>query len=566
MSKIIVLPSEISLKIAAGEVIERPFSVVKELIENSLDAEATDIKVELLDGGKRRIHVMDNGYGMSREDALVCFKRHSTSKILKEVDLDRITTLGFRGEALPSISAVSKVTLKTAVQKETKGTQIRREAEEQLDVSDTAFPLGTSIEVNDLFFNLPARKKFLRSDRSELGHITRFLINIALSFFDVRFSLFHENRRIFNYPAVKSLKERIFQIYGRSVLDRLLEVDCRDGERRLNGYVSCPPTGRRDRKHQFFFINRRPVKDKVLAAALNQAFKAFMEKDHSAEAFLFFEVPFTDVDVNVHPAKTEVRFVDSSPVFRLVNMGVEQTVLKEMGVKQIYPSQLEERKNFNVKEPALPPIFQYPGEKIAYSPNLFGSQGKKDNGYPRVLGQFLDMYIIAWDEKGILIIDQHNAHERVLYEKYKKIDEQKEWPRKLVLFPVLLELSPSQILYFESCQDTFEEMGFRVESMGGQSYALKEYPDIYKEEEARDKFLSLVEEIKDKKLKNKKEKLLATMACQTAVKARESLSSEKMEYLVEELFKTNNPLVCPHGRPITLRIERGEIERGLGRA
>ena len=350
MNRIALLPSDVSQKIAAGEVIERPFSVIKELVENSLDAQATEIKVELVEGGKRLLRVTDNGHGMSRDDALLAFKRHSTSKISTEDDLDHIKTLGFRGEALPSISAVSRITLKTCEKDESNGTFIKREGEEVLRVEDIAFPQGTCIEVADLFFNFPARKKFLRSERSEMGQVVKYLTQAALASPEVRFSLFHGKRKVFDYPRVAHLKERIFQIYGGDVLDRVLEVSYKDGQLALFGYASNPPTGRRDRRQQFFYVNNRPVKDKILQAALNQSYKSFLEKDHSAESFLFLSLPFTDVDVNVHPTKTEVKFIDSNAIFRFVHRSVEQALLKAMGVKEIYPLQNEREREFIVSE------------------------------------------------------------------------------------------------------------------------------------------------------------------------------------------------------------------------
>jgi len=565
MNKIILLPKEISQKIAAGEVIERPFSVVKELVENSLDADASEVAVELLQGGKKLISVTDNGQGMSREDSLVCFQRHSTSKIFKEEDLNQIATLGFRGEALPSISAVSRVVLKTCEKIEEKGTLVEREGEKLVRVSDIAFPQGTGVEVRDLFFNLPARKKFLRSDKSELSQIVKFLTQIALAYPGVRFSLTHGNRVVFNYPSVRSLRERIFQIYGKSLLENLIEVNHEEDDRRLYGYASCPPSGRRDRSRQIFFVNRRSVKDKILQAALNQAYRGFLEKDHFAEAFLFLSIPYSEVDVNVHPAKAEVRFKDSRPIFLLVHRSVEQSVLKQMGIKQIYPSQHEEKASYRIEEKSPSSLFKYIGESRMEAEDLFTPFVREEKAYPRVLGQYLDTYIVASDDEGILIIDQHNAHERVLFEKYDETDRKKRWPRKLTLLPVLFELSSSQVLSFENNRSLLEEAGFRVENMGGKSFVLKEYPDIFKEEEAKEIFLSLIEEIKEERIKDKKKKLLATLACKTAVKAGEPLSFEKMNYLVEELFKTSNSSLCPHGRPIMIKIDRREIEKGVGR-
>ncbi|NIO48594.1 MAG: DNA mismatch repair endonuclease MutL [Candidatus Aminicenantes bacterium] len=571
MKKIILLPPEISQKIAAGEVIERPFSVVKELVENSLDAAASEIKVELLSGGKKLVRVTDNGHGMSQEDAKICFERHSTSKIQSIKDLSLISTLGFRGEALPSISAVSRVILKTSDGKDEKGTLIEKEGDKLIGTSDIAFPLGTSVEVRDLFFNLPAREKFLRSDRSELNLIVKFLTYISIAYPEVRFSLIHGKRQVFDYPPVSSLKERIFQVFGKSLLERLLEIDYKEDERQLYGYASLPPSGHRDRTLQLLYVNKRPVRDRTLLAALNQAYRGFLEKDRFPESFLFLSWPYSDVDINVHPAKAEVRFKDSRAVFQLVIRSIEQTILKEKGIKQIYPSKEEEmgfreeeKRSLRIEEKGAPAFLRAEERRLEWK-DLFTPLEKREETCPRVLGQYLDTYIVASSEEGVLIVDQHNAHERVLFEKYEEIDKKKKWPQKLALLPILFELSPSQLLSFENNQALLEEAGFRAEAMGGQSFALKEYPDIFKEEEAKDIFISLLEEKKEEQIEDKKKRLLATLACKTAVKAGQVLSFEKMNYLVEELFKTSNSALCPHGRPIMVKIEKNEIERGLKR-
>ena len=566
MNRITLLPSDVSQKIAAGEVIERPFSVVKELVENSLDAQASEIKVELVEGGKRLLRVTDNGHGMSRDDALLSFERHSTSKISTEADLDKIRTLGFRGEALPSISAVSRVTLQTSEKNGSSGTLIEREGEEVLRVEDIAFPQGTSIEVADLFFNLPARKKFLRSERSELGQVVKYLTQAALASPEIRISLYHGKRKVFDYPRVGHLKERIFQVYGGDIIDRILEVDYKDGHLALFGYASRPPTGRRDRKQQFFYVNNRPVKDKILQAALNRSYKSFLEKDNFSEAFLFLSLPLTDVDVNVHPTKTEVKFIDSNAIFRFVHRSLEQALLKAMGVKEIYPSQQEKTHEFFVSEYQKDPTsFGFKKQRQDEQALFTFPKSKKFESTP-VLGQYCNMYIVAAGEEELLIIDQHNAHERVLFDRYVEIDSQKKWPQKLALLPIVFDLSPSQIESFEDGRELLEGLGFRLEEMGGRSYALKEYPGIFKEDEAKDIFLSLLEDVQEEKIDEKKHKLLATLACKTAIKAGEVLTREKMEYLVDELFKTSNFSLCPHGRPITVKIQKGEIERGLKRA
>jgi DNA mismatch repair protein MutL len=562
--KIRILPQGISQKIAAGEVIERPYSVVKELVENSLDALSSEIKVELRDGGKSQIRVMDNGRGMKREDAEICFERHSTSKIAEENDLERIETLGFRGEALPSISAVSRVILKTAHADDDRGTRIEREGEKLLRISDVGFPEGTSVEVNDLFFNLPARRKFLRSERSELNQIVRYLAQISLAFHGGGFSLHHGGRVVFNYPPVDTLKERIFQVYGKTAVENLIEIEHAEEAQRLFGYASCPPSGRKDRKRQHFFVNSRLVKDKVLQAALNQAYSGFLEKDFFPEAYLFLTIPHSEVDVNVHPAKTEVRFLDSSSIFRFIARSLEGSLLKSLGVKEVYPSQERERMDTRIEERPPPSVISGFGRQADRpSQGLFPME--ENRPFPRVLGQYMDLYIVVADEGGLRIIDQHNAHERILFEEYLEIDRKKTWPRKMALLPVLIDLSSSQKISLEENRELLEDAGFRVDAMGGSSFALKEYPDIFKEEEARDVFLSLLEEMSAKKIEDKKNSVLTTLACKTAIKAGEALSFEKMTYLIEELEKTKNPSLCPHGRPIQVKIDRATIEKGLKR-
>jgi DNA mismatch repair protein MutL len=472
--------------------------------------------------------------------------------------------LGFRGEALPSISAVSRVTMKTSDGRTEKGIQVEREGERVLRMFELAFPKGTCVEVRDLFYNLPARRKFLRSDRAELSQIVKFLTQFALAFSEVRFSLHHGGRKVFDYPAVSSLKERIYQVYGRSVLESLIPVDYQDEEERIHGYVSRPPSGRKDRSHQLFYVNRRTVKDRMLQAALNQAFAGYIEKDLSAESFLFIRVPFSEVDVNVHPTKAEVRFRDSPSIFRLVQRGIAQSISREIGIKEVYPAQPEMRGRPRIEEAFQPALMMKPDKAENQTSKMFIPESEEKRGR-RVLGQYLDTYIVMADEKGLLIVDQHNAHERVLFEKYKEIDQESGWPRKLTLLPAVFDLSPSQVLSFEKNRNLLEEIGFRVDNMGGRSFALKEYPDIFEEEEAQKIFLSLLEEMGEEKIQDKKKTLLAALACKTAVKAGQPLSYDKMSYLVEELFATSNPSLCPHGRPVLLKLDRNRIEKEIGR-
>ncbi len=579
MKKIHVLAPEVAQKIAAGEVIERPVSVVKELVENSLDAGTAEIRVELLDGGKRFIKVADNGSGMSRDDAALCFRRHSTSKISTEGDLERIATLGFRGEALASIAAVSRLVLRTFDGSEERGTMIEREGERLAGVMDIAFPKGTSVEVRDLFFNLPARQKFLRSSQSELGLITKYLTQAALANPGVRFVLVHGTREVMNCPPVATLRERIFQLYGKSAVEGLMEVKAEEGANRLDGFASRPLSGRADRSVQHFFVNGRPVKDRILLAALNQAYVGILERHKSPAAFLFITVPYGDVDVNVHPAKAEVRFKDPQLVFRLVLKAVEHGTLRQHAIKEVYPVAVEGQPSSWVEEagpdgasgkfhgtgPQVEPGGDaLPGFRVVET-EVSARRGAEAESAVEVLGQFENLYIVAGSRSGLLVIDQHNAHERVLFERYREIDRQKSWPRKALLIPVVMELTPSQVVSFEENAALFEDVGFRAEMMGGRSLALKEYPDVFRADDAAGVFQALLEDAGREEAQDRRDKFLATLACKTAVKAGEPLTREKMGYLVAELFKTSQPALCPHGRPIVVKVDKAVIDKGLRR-
>jgi DNA mismatch repair protein MutL len=572
MKKIHLLPEEVAQKIAAGEVIERPVSVVKELVENSIDAGATEVRVELLDGGKRLIKVQDDGSGMDREDAALCFRRHSTSKLATEEDLERIATLGFRGEALASIAAVSRLTLRTQDGAEDRGTMIEREGERLVAVTDIAFPRGTSVEIRDLFFNLPARQKFLRSGPSEFGPVAKYVTQAALAAPGVRFTLVHGAREVIACPPVMTLRERVFQIFGKKMVDGLMDVAAEEGGGRIEGLASRPLAGRPNKTVQHFFVNGRPVKDRILMAALNQAYAGILERGRSPEAFLFVSLPYADVDVNVHPAKAEVRFKDTQLVFRMVLRAVGEGAARGHTIKEVLPAAGDKGPAGRIAEEGvawvspglgLAPVVVdrlAPGaDRTAASPDARAAKG------PAVLGQYENMYIVAAGEDGLLVIDQHNAHERVLFEKYREIDRERIWPRKMLLIPPILELSPSAVVSLETNAALFEDLGFRVEAMGGRSYALKEYPDLFKPEQAADIFLGLLEEAGQKTAEDRREHMLATLACKTAVKAGEPLNREKMGYLVEELFKTAQPALCPHGRPVVVRIDKSLIDKGLRR-
>ena len=577
MPRIKVLPDSVAQKIAAGEVVERPVSVVKELVENALDAQATEIRVELQEGGKKLIRVQDNGSGMSQEDAVLSFHRHATSKISSEEDLERISTLGFRGEALASISAVSRVVLKTCDGQTERGYQVEREGEKLIRFSEIAFPRGTLVEVRDLFFNLPARKKFLRAERSELSLIVSYLTQVALAYPEVKFYLANNNREIINCPAVLSLRDRVYQLFGKKMTEGLMEVDFEDGAYRIYGLSSRPFAGRLDRQHQFFFVNRRPIKDRMLAAALAQAYRGILEKDRNPEAFIFLQVPYDQVDVNVHPAKAEVRFREPQIVYQIILRGVEIAARQESLIKPIMLGEEEEKESAEqtaseragdtgVESGAL--AFSFSDLKESESGKIredVSGESFKTRAEFEIIGQYLNAYLVVTREDGLYIIDQHNAHERVLFEKFSELARSGQRAAKQMLFPAVINLSASQRLNYEELREELESFGFRLEEMGGNSLALKEYPAVFKEEEAEQILLSVLEEQKGEKFKDRRLRMLATMACKAAVKAGQRLSVSEMEFLVRELFQTTNPGLCPHGRPVVIKIDRSKIEKTLGR-
>ncbi len=599
MARIKVLPAEVAQKIAAGEVVERPVSVVKELIENSLDAGATEIKIELENGGKNLIRIQDNGCGLSQEDAVLCFKRHATSKLEKEEDLEHIATLGFRGEALASISAVSRLTLKTYHGQGDRGYQVEREGDRLIRFLEIAFPRGTMVEVRDLFFNLAARRKFLRGERSELNLITSYVTQAALAFFGVKFILVHNGRQLLNCPAVSTLEERVYQLYGRQLLDGLMPVDYEEGGYRLSGLSSRPFAGRSDRQRQLFFINRRPIKDRVLSAALTQAYLGMLDRQKSPECFLFVDLPCELVDVNVHPAKAEIRFKEPQEVFRLILRGIELAARSESLIKPVMvgeagrgekrklpeetteaelnlqekEEQQEEKKEGGEKEwkekiqaqesaRQTSPTWRQPGEAQQVAENSAMPRSKTGR---RVLGQYLNAYLVVTAEEGLMIVDQHNAHERILFEKFKQLDEEKGWASRQMLFPQVLELSPEEILHLEELQEELAGLGFELESLGERSYSLRAFPDVFDERRATEILRGILAEGGPERLKNKRDKMLASMACKAAIKAGQPLSQAEMEFLARELFQTRQPGVCPHGRPIVVEISREKIERTIGR-
>jgi DNA mismatch repair protein MutL len=603
MSRIRVLPDDIANRIAAGEVVERPASIVKELIENSLDAGATKIAVDIVEGGRRLIRVTDNGEGMVAEDAATCLLRHATSKLYDPDDLFAIKTLGFRGEALPSIASVSRLTLETQADSSI-GTAIEVAGGQIVAQREGAFPRGTQITVEDLFYNVPARRKFLRSESYELSQVTSYCTHYALAFPEIQFLLRSGSFEVLSTPAVPDFRERIFQIFGNDLLDELVEHRKEFGRSglKIHVFTSRPHIQKYNRHSMFFFVNRRLVRDKIIMHAVGEAYRNMLPSGTFPVAILFVSVPYEDVDVNVHPAKTEVRFKHQG----FIHDSIRDTIVSGLtSDKTIVAMQ-------NAGDPSSPyglpdapsrvpdswagddPILNAPFALQAPPIVLEGqarslelSYGRSENAtaaqtvpayadFDRVkrevhaLGQLRDSFIVATDLTGLILIDQHVAHERVLFENYLRQKLAGSLEVQRLLMPIVVELPPRQLVILENIIPELTQNGFEVEPFGPKTIAIKTAPAILKagavEKLLRELLDGLERETQVMNIEALKRKIAATVSCHAAIKINTPLDATKMRWLVGELMKTDVPTVCPHGRPIILRYDLREIERAFKRA
>jgi DNA mismatch repair protein MutL len=581
------LPPALANQIAAGEVVERPASVVKELIENSIDAGARRIAVVVEFGGKKLISVEDDGDGMDREDAVLAVERHATSKIHTAADLGAIRTLGFRGEALPSIASVSRFRLRTRLRGSIVGTEVRIDGGKQGPVKDTGAPEGTLIEVEDLFFNLPARKKFLKADTAEAAQVSRLVTQLALGYPEVGFTLKSAGRTVLEAPPAGSMSERFYQIYG----DRpdLVPVLKDAAGVRVEGFAAGLTDQGPARGPQHVFVNRRLVRDRTIAHAIQQAYSVATIKERSPEVHLFITLPADRVDVNVHPTKAEVRFLDQGLIHEILRRAIVDS-LGQGGAPELVLSQPSQA-------PAMPSA---PGLPLSFSPNQTGSGGElayagmsmQDLGplsipAPRVgtvagredvgtlirpmtpLGQFRNTFIIAVDDEGLAIVDQHVAHERILFEQIAERLTTRALESQRLLSPLVIELTPAEHETLTSREAELARMGFEIEDFGGTAIRIGAVPallDLASSEAAIRAVAADLEGLAPKSEMNESlRQMAATMACHAAVKANDPLTREKMQYLLDELRRTAHSSVCPHGRPVVLRLTRREIERNFER-
>jgi len=589
MGRISRLPEDLANQIAAGEVVERPASVVKELIENAIDAQARRIVITAEYGGKKLIRVEDDGIGMDPDDARLCLERHATSKIRRADDLGAIVTLGFRGEALPSIASVSHFRLRSRARGSESGTEIRVNAGIIESVVEAGGPEGTMVEVADVFYNLPARRKFLKSDAAEAAQVSRFVTQLALCYPEVGFTLTSSGRKVISVAPVTSLSDRLYQLYG----DRqdLVQVDREFGGLRLHGFIAALAEQGPVRGPQHVFVNRRIVKDRTIAHAILDAYSVATNKERSPEVHLFLDMPPDRVDVNVHPTKAEVRFKEQSQVHQLVRHALGDALGKgpapelTLRTSDVLPGR--------PMQPSIPGALAGGSFPSRWAPPTPGGLKSSPTTYttattdtpasvsspgaqalPEVrpmiaLGQFRDTFIIAMDDEGLCIIDQHVAHERVLFERIMERLTNDSLESQRLLIPAVLELPPAERAALVSKSEALARFGFEVEEFGGDSIKVTAMPALLDPNECDTALRALAEDLegldRGLRLEDALKQIAATTACHAAVKAHYPLTLEKMHHILEELRATAYSTVCPHGRPVMLRITRREIEKNFDR-
>lgn len=566
-----VLPPEVASQIAAGEVVERPSSVVKELVENSIDAGAGQIRVEVRRGGKTFIRVVDDGCGIPAAEVALAFHRHSTSKLRSADDLLRVTTLGFRGEALASIAAVSRVTMVTRAAGEEIGTLLRVEGGQVVDQRPSGRPTGTTVTVEDLFFNVPARRKFLRSDLTERRHIDGWITRYALAYPHLRLTVSHDGRETFRSPGSGRPRDVLMAVYGVEVGAALLEISpATDGRTRVSGFVSPPSLHRANRSAIALFVNGRWVQDPHLAFAVIQSYHTLLPSGRYPVAIVRVDLPPEDVDVNVHPSKVEVRFRDAEAVFQAVQRAVRRTVVGGAAVPFASPAAFPG----TTWRPSVSQEVRLHGDAhrrpppTARQPQL--DEERQQGGLPplRVLGQVGATYIIAEGPDGLYLIDQHAAHERVLYEKMLAHRPDGPIPSQLLLQPVAVEVPAELAPRIEAHLDVLQRLGIQAEPFGGSHFLVRALPTVLGDVVAAEVLTEVAETLRGTSswVDDELEQAIIRSVCKRgAVRAGQVLSMEEMEVLIRDLEQCASPRTCPHGRPTMIRITVDQLAREFGR-
>lgn len=592
MGRIQRLPPELANQIAAGEVVERPASVIKELVENSIDAGARRVAVTIEMGGKKLMRVEDDGAGMDAEDARLSLERHATSKIRASSDLDGIRTLGFRGEALPSIASVSRFRLRTRARGAAAGTEVRVEGGREISVREVGAPEGTSIEVGDLFYNLPARRKFLKSDAAESAQVSKLVTQLALCYPEVGFSLTSAGRKAIEWPPAASLADRFFQVHGERA--DLVPIVKEAGGIRIEGFIAALGDQGPLRGQQNVFVNRRIVRDRTVQHAIVQAYSVATIKERSPEVHLFIAIAPERVDVNVHPTKAEVRFLEQSLVHEVLRRAIgdalgagaqaPELTLESQAPAPGLPSTSplpglwgggtppQRTAGWNYPDRPYPdaPSGAAPAPSASASAPASGADAITGAGRPMVpLGQFRDTFIICVDDEGVAIVDQHVAHERVLFEQISERLSAGTLESQRLIAPIVLELTSSQAEALAGQRDELARLGFEAEPFGGTALRVDAVPALLDLGEADATIRALADDLegleKGSRAGEAIRRMAATMACHAAVKAHDRLTPEKMRYILSELERTSYSSVCPHGRPVVLRLTRREIEKNFQR-
>jgi DNA mismatch repair protein MutL len=585
-----VLPPEVAAKIAAGEVVERPASVVKELVENAIDAGAHAIRVEARNGGRRLMRVTDDGGGISPDEVPIAFARHATSKLTSVEDLERITTLGFRGEALASIAAVSRLTLVSRIASQSAGTEIRFEGGQQISLGPKGAPAGTSVTVENLFYNVPARLKFLKAPATEAGHIHRVVVNYALAYPELRFHLTIDQRVAFQTSGNGDLHDVLVDVMGLDTARQMVElgsppIDTGSQPAAINvsGYVGVPSLHRGQRDRLIFFVNRRWVQDRSLAAAVTQAYHTFLPVGRHPIAVISVALAPADVDVNVPPTKSEVKFRDQHRVFSTVQKAVRNTVTATAPVPQIgvgfTPSPAHDTAS-NASEAERWRRLATAGGRAAAQLGFEAQRTLTDDettsfqpsteGLPllRVVGQVAQTYIVTEGPDGLYLVDQHAAHERVLYEQMQASRASAQVAAQQLLEPLTVELSPAQTAILEAEAETLAQIGFEIEPFGGTTYRLRSIPEILLKSDPATALADILSELAEGAVplsRESDERLIVTVCKRAAVKAGRTLSSQEMQDLIHNLERSSAPRTCPHGRPTMIHLSAAQLAREFGR-
>jgi DNA mismatch repair protein MutL len=661
MSRIRILPEAVANRIAAGEVVERPASVVKELLENALDAGAKTIRVEVEAGGKRMIRVIDDGHGMSHDDALLAFERHATSKLRSADDLLSIPTLGFRGEALPTIAAVSRLLLESRAEEDAEGTRVEFAGGKLVSVKPAGLPAGTTVSVADLFYCVPARRKFLKSDTTELGHIASLVTHYALANPGKQFVLTTPTQQIVDCSPVERLAERVYQLFGKQSFDELIEIpvvsatfraaitepelEQSEEKARLTvyGFTSRPEVQRPNRNGIYIFVNRRLVRDRLILHAIHEAYRNILPSNVFPATLLFLEMPYDEVDVNVHPAKIEVRFRRSQFVHDFTRDSIRQALMAVRPIASFAAAAAAAGQNASAAslsnapsmDPTAPPIvpralipameeiglgsgvgsdggfdltgapfqpveqrFAFPaGSESAIEPgaalgprgivseppapnwaaNFAAGNGSAPATLPhpdqiadlKPLGQVSSSFIVAVNGEGLWLVDQHVAHERVLFEQHLEARRAGKVESQRMLMPMILELAPRQLVIYEKIAEELSANGFEVEPMGPRSIAIQAAPAGITGSDAEKLLTEILDGIERENaaisIETLQAKIAASTACHAAIKVNMPLDQTKMEWLLSALAKTDCPMSCPHGRPVVLRYSVKEIEKAFHR-